>query len=139
MSTNSKSQPLAGVRVLVVHHYEAIRWLAVHLLRRMGAEALEAGTATGALVILETVNVDLLLVDCDLPDMPAAKLRNRLREKPAAASVPIVYVGESEAAQQAAAGEAVLVEPIGAEKLLSTILCVLGRASSSTGSKGAEA
>ena len=119
---------LAGVRVLVVDHYQPLRWLKAHLLRKTGAEVLEAATGAEALEILDTAKVDVALLDYSLWDMPAAELRRRMQEKQAAAAVPVIYFVASEADQRPPDGEAFLPEPPDADKLATTILMVLGRA-----------
>ena len=125
---------MAGVRVLVVDHYEPLRWLKAHLLRRTGAEVLEAATGAEALDTLDAAKVDVALLDCSLIDMPAAEVRRKMREKPAAAAVPVIYIVASETDQPPPNGEAFLQEPLDADKLASTILVVLRLAASPGGS-----
>jgi CheY-like chemotaxis protein len=134
MDSVGGGMPLAGVRVLVVHHYEPLRWLKAHLLRRRGAEVLEASTGTEALELLDAAKVDVALIDCALIDMPAAEVGSRIRENPATAAVPVIYIVASEADRPPPNREAVLQEPVDVDRLASTILAVLGRRSSAEGS-----
>ncbi len=133
MDGEGRSLPLAGVRVLLVHHYEALCWLRANLLRKKGAEVFEAAKGTDGLGILDAANVDVAILDCGLLDMPAAQVRSRMREKPAVAAVPVIYIAESEADQPPLDGQAFLREPLDLDKLASIILWVLGRATSSAG------
>jgi CheY-like chemotaxis protein len=121
-------ESLAGVRVLVVEHYPALRWLQAHILRRKGAEVLEAGSGAEALGMLDAERVDVVLLDCDLYDMPAPELRSRMREMPAVADVPVIYIAGSEADPPPPDGQAYLPKPIDTDKLVLTIRLVLGHA-----------
>jgi CheY-like chemotaxis protein len=125
--------PLSGVRILVVDHDEALRWLQAHILHRRGADVLEVASGAEALRLLGGVQVDVVLLDCSLYDMPASEVRRRMLENPTVAAVPVIFLAGSEADQPSPEGEVFLREPLDGDKLAVTIRLVLGRAAASGG------
>ena len=112
--------PLPGVRVLVVDHYEALRWLQAHMLRRRGAEVLEAASGADALRILGEAPVDVVLLDCSLYDVPAVEVRRRMLENSATAAVPVIFVAGPEDDQPFPEGEVYVREPLDGDSLALT-------------------
>ncbi len=55
-----------------------------------GYEVLEAGNAEEGLVLLETHNPDLILMDINMPDIDGYTLASRIRSMPGYENVPIV-------------------------------------------------
>ncbi len=133
MNVPGGGTPLAGVRVLVANHYQPLRWLLAHLLRRSGAEVQEVSTGLDALAVLEKGNIDVALLDSGLPDIPMAEVRNKMRTMPAAEKIPVVYTTSSEAEPPPHAGEASVGDPLNVKEVVRTILLLLGRATLSVG------
>jgi CheY-like chemotaxis protein len=128
VNIETDGSPLSGVRVLVADYYEPLRWLRAHLLRKSGAEVLEASTGQHVLGILETGKTDVALLDSSLRDMPMVELRSKMRAMPAAASIPVVYTTSSELEVPPPDSEAFFREPINVSELVRTILLLLERA-----------
>jgi CheY-like chemotaxis protein len=119
--------PLSKLRILVVDDYEPIRFLKARLLRKSGAEVLEAKSGAEALKILETEKIDLAVLDINLPDMSAMQLRDLLRAAPATASLPLIYTSASERHSELDAGEVFFQELIDANVLNDAIRKLVGR------------
>jgi CheY-like chemotaxis protein len=125
----TRTLPLAGVRILLVHNYEPLRWLKERLLRSRGADVVVAATGEDALASLDEKGADVAIVDSDLPDMPADEVKARMRMKPTTAAIPVVYICGSETDLPPHGGEGFLREPVDADELAMTVLLVLGFAS----------
>jgi two-component system cell cycle sensor histidine kinase/response regulator CckA len=67
--------------VLVVEDEESLAELLGHLLRRLGVQVLTAGDGKNALSLFEQHRevIVLAFVDCNLPDIPGAKLCEKMR------------------------------------------------------------
>ncbi len=118
---------LSGLRILVVDDYEALRFLKARILRKAGAEVLEADCGKEARDILAEQAVDLLLLDIHLPDMPATEITRGLRANPATSGVPVILTSASDLDQELREGEMFLQEPVEAAQLVSAIRTLLGR------------
>ena len=57
------------LRVLVVEDNDWVRQVIVGLLSKQGVETITAGTGMEALALLERETLDLVLMDCDLPEL----------------------------------------------------------------------
>jgi signal transduction histidine kinase/FixJ family two-component response regulator len=68
-------------RVLLAEDNEINRRVAVALLRDMGHEVLLAGTGAEALAILERTQVDLVLMDLQMPELSGLDAARRIRER----------------------------------------------------------
>ncbi len=124
---------LAGLSVLVADHYEPLRWFKVHLLRRMGAEVVEAASGSEVLAALKKRRVDVALLDCGLVDPPLTEVRKRMRQSPITAAIPVIYVSESGSDPSPGEAEGFLLGPVDADELAITILLVLGVSAFSRG------
>jgi signal transduction histidine kinase/CheY-like chemotaxis protein len=78
-------------RVLVVDDREVNRQVAVAMVRRLGVDAEEAATGRSALDRIAAGGIDLVLMDCQMPDLdgPATTAELRLREGNAA-HLPVI-------------------------------------------------
>jgi PAS domain S-box-containing protein len=78
-------------RVLVVDDMEAKRYTVVHSLRLAGMEVLEASNGKEALAALAR-EPDVVVLDVRLPDMSGFEVCQRLKEDPATAAIPVLYI-----------------------------------------------
>ena len=120
-------------RVLVVDDDPDIRVSLEEALKVAGYEVDGAGTGAGALAICQQQCPDLVLLDQMLPDLDGLEVCRRLRETPATARVPIVFVtartGERERVRGLAAGaDDYVVKPFSTAELLLRVRAVLRRA-----------
>ena len=79
--------------VLVVEDNEVNRMIATQTLRSLGLEVVEAGNGVEALDVLKTRDVDLILMDCQMPEMDgyaAAEAIRRRELESGDARVPIL-------------------------------------------------
>ena len=126
---------IAGKRVLVVDDEPANRFLLSELLRGRGAVVVEAAGGEGALDILGRITVDVVLMDVRMPDLDGMETTRRLRRRGRATRrVPVLGVTanawpEDIAACHEAGMDGVVVKPIVIEKLLQTLVSLLGGAS----------
>ena len=119
-------------RVLVVDDDPDIRAALVEALKIAGYEVGGAATGAGALAACQQQCPDLVLLDQMLPDIDGLEVCRRLRDNPATARVPIVFVtartGEKERVRGLAAGaDDYVVKPFSTAELLLRIRAVLRR------------
>lgn len=84
--------PSPSGTVLIVDDEQDLRRLLVLALRRHDFEVLEAGTGEAAMEILETVPVDVLVLDMGLPGMPGTAVVKALRLRPETATLPVLLM-----------------------------------------------
>jgi two-component system cell cycle response regulator DivK len=83
---------MAGGRVLVVEDNERNMKLLRDVLRALGYDTLEAGTARRALELATEHGPDLVLMDIELPDLDGVHILGRLRADRRTASIPVLAV-----------------------------------------------
>jgi PAS domain S-box-containing protein len=88
--SNEKSE-LPKAKILVVDDHQASRYATARILRAAGFETIEAETGGEALA-LATDNVDLIVLDVNLPDMDGFEVCRRLRSRRETAYLPITYL-----------------------------------------------
>ncbi|MBV8909773.1 MAG: response regulator [Gammaproteobacteria bacterium] len=81
----------AATRLLVVDDHEPSRYATSRVLRAAGFEVIEAATGTDALA-LASENVDLVVLDVNLPDIDGFQVCRELRGSRATADLPICYL-----------------------------------------------
>ncbi len=89
------------MKAVVIDDSRAIRMIIGRTLKQLGFEIREAGNgAEGLRDIKEDPNIDLVLVDWNMPEMNGIDFLTALREEPELASLPVLMVtSESEPAQ----------------------------------------
>jgi CheY-like chemotaxis protein len=78
--------------VLVIDDVEMFRNVVVHALKGAGHSALSAPDGTAGLQMLETTNVDLILLDMAMPKMTGVEFLERLRADARFKHLPVVVV-----------------------------------------------
>lgn len=78
--------------VLVVEDDERIQRLVEIVLRGEGYRVVQAGDGREALDMIEDLQPDVVLLDLMLPVLDGWTLRERLRQKPSTAAIPIVLM-----------------------------------------------
>jgi CheY-like chemotaxis protein len=121
--------PLSTLCVLVVDDYEPLRYLKATLLRRVGAVVREAKCGREALTMLETEQLDLALLDFNLPDMSAKELCQRMRDNPAIPALPVIYTSASDRPDPLDPDDVFFQEPFDLGDLVAAIKASLGRKS----------
>jgi CheY-like chemotaxis protein len=86
------SEPILKPAVLVVEDDDDSLFIMRRLLEKKGYQVLEAYDGRQALEIAETTDLDLILLDLQLPRMNGLGVIHRLRENPELESVPIVIM-----------------------------------------------
>ncbi len=117
--------------VLVVDDNDASRYVTCSWLRRHGHHVVEAATGTDSLAALARwPQIDLVLLDVNLPDMSGFDVCERIKSDPALGH-PVVHLsatsvrGSDRAAGLTRGADAYLVEPVEPEELVATIGSVL--------------
>jgi len=77
-------------RILVVEDNPSNMKLATTILSHAGHEVLEAWDAAEGLAIAASQQLDLILVDIQMPSTDGFSVLRSLRERPATASIPVV-------------------------------------------------
>ena len=78
--------------VLVVDDIEMFRSIVLHALKNAGHAALGAPDGEAALRVLDTTQVDLVLLDLAMPKMNGVQFLERLRGDARFASLPVIVV-----------------------------------------------
>lgn len=80
-------------RILVVDDFTTMRKIAKRLLQSLGfTNIAEAGDGLEALDALHNDRVDLVLSDCNMPNMNGIELLTRLRNDPELNSIPFIVM-----------------------------------------------
>jgi PAS domain S-box-containing protein len=119
------------IRLLIVDDNIATRSALSRRLERHGYEVLEAGTGTEGLELIDSVAIDALILDVNLPDMSGFDIVRKLRAEPATALLPVIHV--SAASIQTgdiitgldAGADAYLIHPVDPDVLLATLRTLL--------------
>ena len=83
---------MAGEKILLVEDNEVNRRLAGFLLRSQDYQVREAPSAKDAFEILKTEQVDLIVMDIQLPGMDGLEATAKLKAEPATANIPVIAV-----------------------------------------------
>ena len=126
------SGSLAG-SVLVVEDNEVNRMIVQQILQSLGLDVIEAGDGTEALEVLGNRNVDLVLMDCQMPVMDGYVATRAIRKREVEHGrrrVPIVALTadafDDDAARSRDAGmDAHLAKPYTRDQLRSMLACWL--------------
>lgn len=80
--------------ILVVDDFSSIREFVCETLQRKGYRTVGASSGQDALSKLadETLSIDLVLSDYNMPDSTGYELLNKIKKNPAVASVPVVFL-----------------------------------------------
>jgi signal transduction histidine kinase/DNA-binding response OmpR family regulator/HPt (histidine-containing phosphotransfer) domain-containing protein len=87
------AEPLAGARILVAEDNPVNRELVHHMLAQLGATSVMATNGFEALDALARTSVDVVLMDCQMPELDGFDATKRLREmelRAGRASVPVI-------------------------------------------------
>ncbi len=110
-------------RVLIIDDNPAVREVMKHVLIRGGWDAVAAASARAGLQLLETVEVDIALVDIEMPQMDGYDFCTYLKTHPRWGRLPVVLMtgrsitGVPQKAQAVGAVE-VVSKPFDTEALL---------------------
>lgn len=114
-------------RVLVIDDSEDVRFIRKRVLRAAGFEIIEAESGATGLRLVDSGDVDVVLLDVNLPDMTGFEVARRIRAIPRLARLPIIHVTSSRTTTaDAVAGleggaDAYLVDPVEATLLVATV------------------
>ena len=113
-------------RVLLVNQHRAIAADAARCLVERGMTARLANNGQAALTALSEFRPDVIVIDCDLPDVSGIELTQLIRQQPEHAAVPIVLADDASGFGQrfdaiAAGGDEFLLKPVKARHLISAV------------------
>ena len=114
------------MKVLVVDDQKVNRTLPCVLLRQDGCEVVEADSGEAALIAMQGVSMDAILLDIGMPGISGTEVCRRLRSDPACAGLFIVaYTAHALPEQRveilAAGFDDVLIKPINRQRLLEAL------------------
>ena len=81
----------SDIRILVVDDHDGSRYGTVRTLKAAGFDVLEAATGGEALA-MATPEVDLVVLDVNLPDLDGFQVCRELRARPETADLPVIYL-----------------------------------------------
>jgi PAS domain S-box-containing protein len=117
-------------RLLVVDDHDASRYATTRVLRAAGFEVIEVATGSAALAAAET-NIDLVVLDVNLPDIDGFQVCRELRARRATADLPICYLSatftdsEDVARGMRTGADSYLVHPADPAVLVATVRALL--------------
>jgi DNA-binding NtrC family response regulator len=116
------------IRVLVLDDEPLIRWAAATTLAGAGLQVIEAASAAGALEVVDTMPLDLALLDVRLPDGDGVDVLNELhRVQPGCRCIMMTAFRTPELTHHAAADDVpILDKPFGMPDLLGLVEAVIG-------------
>ncbi|MEZ5461013.1 two-component regulator propeller domain-containing protein [Dokdonella sp.] len=135
-SDNNGQGVAAPVHVLVVEDDATVAAVVIGMLEKIGHRVSHAPHGLAALAILETTNIDLALVDLDLPGIDGLQLSRLLRQRESEQAtgnhLPLIAItaratGDEEAQAREAGMDAFLRKPVGADMLEQMMARCLGR------------
>jgi len=113
-------------RVLLVDQDRAQAAAAARCLVERGMIARLAGNGQAALAALGEFRPDVIVIDCDLPDVRGIELIQLVRQQPEHAAVPIILAADAQGFGQrfdaiAAGGDEFLLKPVKARHLINAV------------------
>jgi len=113
-------------RVLLVDQNRAQAADAARCLVERGMIARLAGNGQAALAALGEFRPDVIVIDCDLPDVRGIELIQLIRQQPEHAAVPIILAADAQGFGQrfdaiAAGGDEFLLKPVKARHLINAV------------------
>jgi EAL domain-containing protein (putative c-di-GMP-specific phosphodiesterase class I)/DNA-binding response OmpR family regulator len=113
-------------RVLLVDQNRAQAGDAARCLVERGMIARLAGNGQAALAALAEFRPDVIVIDCDLPDVRGIELIQLIRQQPEHAAVPIILAADAQGFGQrfdaiAAGGDEFLLKPVKARHLINAV------------------
>ena len=119
-----------SARILVVDDEDDIRRLFTTILRRRGYAVTEAADGTTALALVSQEPPDLVMLDVAMPGLSGVDVAVTLRQEPAWAAIPIIFVSASGQRRQIERGlvsgaYAYLVKPVEIPALLAQVAAAL--------------
>lgn len=122
---DQSSDPLRGLRVLLVDDNAPVRAAVAHVLAEAGLRMLEADGGNEALSVLrQHPDVDVVLLDFAMPDGPGPRFVPRIREIAPRAKV-LFFTGLMGTPEMNELADGVVLKPIGGDELLKAIARVV--------------
>jgi EAL domain-containing protein (putative c-di-GMP-specific phosphodiesterase class I)/GGDEF domain-containing protein len=120
-------------RVLLVDADRAHATDAARTLVERGMTARLTGNGQAALAALAEFRPDVIVIDCDLPDVSGIELTQLIRQQPEFAAAPIILSADATGIRQrfdaiAAGGDEVLLKPVKARHLIGAVQARVQRA-----------
>lgn len=118
-------------RILIIDDTEVNRYAFSRILRKEGYQTLEADGVTQGLKLLDAQNIDMVILDVQMPDGSGFDVCVNIKNDPALSSIPVLmtsasFVHGSDIAQGLDSGaEGYLTTPIDPQELVATVRSLL--------------
>lgn len=117
------------MHILIVEDEEKLRRAMIRMLDLHGHTTCWASTGEGALRLLRTESIDLMLLDMKLPDRSGWDVRRDQLAEPAMAGIPVIIISGLDAEAMAASGrvntiasvQLIMSKPVDGAQLLAAI------------------
>lgn len=121
--------------ILVIEDQEDVRELIAYNLRKQGYEVIEANNANDALILLEDINLDLILLDLMLPGLGGLDFLKILKSKEPFSGIAVIILSAKSEEQEVVTGlklgaDDYIPKPFSIKVLLAKIESVLRRVNS---------
>ncbi|OGG99205.1 MAG: DNA-binding response regulator [Candidatus Lambdaproteobacteria bacterium RIFOXYD1_FULL_56_27] len=121
--------------ILVIEDQEDVRELIAYNLRKQGYEVIEANNANDALILLEDINLDLILLDLMLPGLGGLDFLKILKSKEPFQGIAVIILSAKSEEQEVVTGlklgaDDYIPKPFSIKVLLAKIESVLRRVNS---------
>jgi len=129
---NGNKNLIMKPKVLIVEDDKALVDIVTYNLRKEGFQVFQSFVGEGALSLVKTLNIDIVLLDWALPGISGLEVCNDLRSNPETANVPIIMISNKNQDLDKVSGlergaDDYMSKPLSAPELIARIRAVLKR------------
>ena len=92
MSNQTMTSTPIKPKILIIDDQSAVSDTMIYLLKRVGCDAVGAGTGAEGMRMAQEGAFDLITLDIDLPDISGLEVCRRLKQDPHLCRIPVIFV-----------------------------------------------